>query len=88
MSPQSRKHGLSHAENLLRFRKIWIGVLLLVLLPEFFVHHHAYFEAQGIHIDASWGFHAWFGFLACVLLVLIARVLGFFLKRKDDYYDE
>ncbi|HPE58984.1 MAG: hypothetical protein KDI15_07880 [Thiothrix sp.] len=82
MIPQSRKHGLS------RFWKVWIGLLILAILPEFFVHHHAYFEDQGIHVDAWWGFYAGFGFLACVVLVLMARLSGFFLKRKDDYYDE
>lgn len=38
-------------------------------------------------IDGWLGFHAVFGFAACVVMVLVARLLGFFLKREDGYYD-
>ncbi|PCK03502.1 MAG: hypothetical protein COA42_20805 [Alteromonadaceae bacterium] len=63
-------------------------ILVLALVPEFFIHHHAHFESEGIHVDASWGFFAWFGFLACAAMVIAAKLLGFLLKRKDSYYDE
>jgi UPF0716 family protein affecting phage T7 exclusion len=33
------------------------------------------------------GFAAWFGFLACVGLVALAKALGVILKRPDTYYD-
>ena len=40
-----------------------------------------YFEADG------WlGFGALFGFLSCVAMVLIAKALGRFLKRDENYY--
>ncbi len=85
---QEKKHWLYREENL---RKLWIiqGVILvLVILPEFFVHHHAHFETQDIHVDASWGFFAWYGFATCAAMVIAAKVLGFMLKRKDSYYDD
>ena len=31
---------------------------------------------------------ALFGFLACVGMVLFAKLLGVFLKRRDDYYED
>lgn len=38
-------------------------------------------------LAADWpGFYAAFGFLACVALVVLARILGWWLKRPDDYY--
>ena len=37
-------------------------------------------------IEKSFGFGAWYGFLACVLMVLVAKVLGWLLKRPEDYY--
>jgi bacteriorhodopsin len=44
------------------------------------------------HIDHPWealfGFYGIYGFVACVLLVLIAKELRRVLMRKDRYYDE
>lgn len=62
--------------------------LALLLIAEFFVHHHPYFEAQGIHLDATFAFYGWFSLLSALVLVVLAKVLGIFLKRKDSYYDE
>jgi hypothetical protein len=39
-------------------------------------------------IDGSFGFNAWYGFATCVAMVLIAKLLGFLLKRPDTYYDD
>ncbi|MCK6370229.1 MAG: hypothetical protein L6Q83_02700 [Gammaproteobacteria bacterium] len=39
-------------------------------------------------IDAGFGFHAWYGLLACAAMVIFARLLGWFLKRPDDYYGD
>lgn len=72
-------------------KKLWwilAMILGLALVPEFFVERHAHFASEGIHLDAGWGFYAWFGFGACALMVIIAKVLGFVLKRKDTYYDD
>jgi len=67
-------------------RRLWIGfivVLALTVLAGPFVSHHAYFV-----VDGTFGFAAWFGFLACIGLILFAKVIGIFLKRPDDYYRE
>ncbi len=56
---------------------IGAGVVLIVLL-EFLV---------GGFSDFGFGFYAWFGFASCVVLIVVALALGWFLKRKDDYYD-
>lgn len=66
-------------------KKLWVGtvvVLTLTVIAEFFVKLHPHFE-----IEALFGFHALYGFLACVAMILFAKVLGFLIKRKDDYYD-
>lgn len=67
-------------------RKLWIGfivVLALTVLADAFVSHDAHFG-----IDGSFGFAAWYGFLACTGLILVAKLIGLFLKRPDDYYRE
>jgi hypothetical protein len=38
-------------------------------------------------LDGTFGFGAWYGFLSCVGLVLLAKALGGVLKRPDTYYD-
>ena len=44
------------------------------------------------HITHPWeamiGFYAFYGFVACVLLVLLAKELRKVLIRKENYYDE
>lgn len=82
------KHWLYRRQNRPRLWAIMVVILLLTLLPEFFIHHHHYFEDQGVHIDGSWGFYAWYAFASCVLLIVLAKFLGIFLKRKEDYYDD
>jgi len=87
MSEQTT-HWLYRPENR---KKLWIAqfvILALALLPEFFVHHHAHFSEQGIGIDSSWGFYAWYGFATCAAMVIGAKLIGLVLKRKDNYYDD
>jgi hypothetical protein len=67
-------------------RLLWIvfaAVLAALVLLDLVVAHHPHFE-----LEAIFGFGAWFGFLSCVALIVIAKGLGFFLKRPDSYYDE
>ena len=42
------------------------------------------------HFDVeSWlGFGAWFGFLACVLMILFSKLLGLVVKKSEDYYEK
>jgi hypothetical protein len=39
-------------------------------------------------LDTRIGFFAWYGFVTCAAMVVGAKVLGIFLKRPDDYYDD
>ena len=86
--PEGRKHWLYRSENLPKLWLIQILILVLALLPEFFLHHHPHFEESGFTLDGSFGFYAWYGFLTCAGMVALAKILGIFLKRKDTYYDE
>ena len=55
----------------------------MLLLADFVVHRHVYHEWEGL-----WGFYAGYGFVACVLLVLIAKEMRKLLMRSEDYYDD
>ena len=49
-------------------------------------HGHDDFEGiPGFHLP---GFHAAYGFISCVLLVLAATQMRRFVKRDEDYYDD
>lgn len=75
-------HWLYRPENR---RRIWIAfaiVLLATVAAGFMVDMHPHFAFE------SWpAFFAIYGFLACVVLVFGAKLLGAFLKRPDTYYD-
>ena len=88
MIEDPHKHWLYRRSSLPWLWGILIVILVISVIPEFFVHHHAYFEDQGTAIEASFGFHAWYGFITCAAMVVAAKILGVFLKRKDTYYDD
>jgi hypothetical protein len=65
-------------------RVLWIAfivVLALTVAAELAVHLHPRFR-----LERWFGFHAAWGFLSCVGMVLFANLLGLFLRRPDDYY--
>ena len=65
-------------------RGLWAGfgaALVLTLLADLLVARHPHFPVEGV-----FGFYAWYGFGTCVAMVLLAKALGWFLKRKDTYY--
>ncbi|MGW8182555.1 MAG: hypothetical protein ACWGMT_01220 [Burkholderiales bacterium] len=77
-----QQHWLTRRETI---RKLWIilvVVLALTVAAEAFVGHEAHFA-----VEAIYGFNAWFGFLACAVLIVGAKLLGVWLKRPDTYYE-
>jgi len=65
-------------------RLLWLvfaGILGLSVSAGLFVDQHAHFGIEG-----SFGFYAWYGFVTCVAMVVLAKLLGIFLKRPEDYY--
>jgi hypothetical protein len=67
-------------------RALWQAsaiVLAGLVLMDLVIDHHPRFG-----IDGVFAFAAWYGFASCVVLILLAKALGFFLKRPDTYYDE
>lgn len=55
----------------------------LTLIPELFIKREGHFG-----IDGFFGFYAVTGFLSCVVLILIAKLGGIFLKKDPNYYDD
>jgi hypothetical protein len=66
----------------------WIGLALITLLSlilEFTSHHDGGHHHWWNTIPAFW---ILFGFIGCLILILVAKILGkLLLNRKEDYYD-
>ncbi|MCF8119810.1 MAG: hypothetical protein K9L83_06350 [Deltaproteobacteria bacterium] len=83
-SPDSEKTYLfDNPRNVKRLLRIFYGSLLVLLMVELFVHKHPHFAWE------AWPeFYAVFGFVACVVLVVVAKyILRPLVKRREDYYD-
>ena len=80
--PGERAHWLVRPATV---RGLWIGfgvVLAALVLGDLLIHPYA-----GFVVDGTFGFYAWYGLGTCVAMVLFAKGLGLFLKRRDSYYD-
>ena len=60
-----------------------IVVLAITVLLQLVIKVKGYFG-----VDGWLGFGALFGFLSCVAMVLVAKVLGWVLKRDEHFYAE
>ena len=70
-------------ENVSRMLKVFYVICGLLVLADFIVHRHIYHDWEKIP-----AFYAIYGFVGCVVLVLIAREMRKVLMRSEDYYDE
>ena len=76
------KHWLTRPNTIKKLWILMIVILLLSILLQFFFPIHGHFV-----IEESFGFAAWFGFITCVLMIVLAKLLGLLIKRPDNYYD-
>jgi len=81
MSERERDHWLVRPETIRWIWRVSIAVLVITVLLQLVIKVKGYFGVDG------WiGFGAAFGFLSCLAMVLVAKGLGFVLKRDEDYY--
>ena len=67
-------------------RLLWKVFAVILALT---VAGHAVITVKGHYGIELWiGFGAAFGFLSCLAMVLVAKALGLFLKRDENYYQE
>ena len=64
--------------------RILVGVCTISVVADFFYHKHGNFAWE-----SSFGFFSVYGFVACVILVIVAKyVLRPMVMRDEDYYDD
>lgn len=70
-------------QTIKRMLLIFYAICIGLFAADFIIHRH---------VDHDWeslpGFYAIYGFVACVVLVLIATQMRKVLMRGEDYYDD
>lgn len=77
------RHWLLRARSIALLWRVFIAVLALTVLAQLLWDVHGHFG-----IDGRFGFNALYGFSSCVAMIVFAKVLGWLLKRPDDYYSD
>jgi len=81
-APDEPKYWLDHKANVDKLVRVFYAACAVLFAIDIFISRHALFEIEHIL-----GFYAIFGFVACVALVLTAKVLRLLIMRPEDYYD-
>ena len=77
-----KKYWLDDPRNVNKIVYTLYVVCALLVGADFLYHKHTHFDFE------KWlGIYGWFGFTACVGLVMAAKVMRKVLKREEDYYD-
>ena len=81
--PEEKKHLFDKPANVRRTIWMLVAVCIVSLLADLFVPRH---------VDHPWealfGFHAVYGFVACVILVLAAKEMRKLVRRGEDHYGD
>tara|TARA_B100000674_G_scaffold469250_1_gene455901 strand:- start:332 stop:577 length:246 start_codon:yes stop_codon:yes gene_type:complete len=79
----SKKHIWDNENTVKTFLKTFYVSCALLILVDFVIHRHGHISVE------EWpGFYAVYGFIACVLLVFIAKhILRPLVMKEEDYYD-
>ena len=81
MNEREPDHWLVRPETIRWIWRVSLAVLAITVLLQLVIKIKGYFG-----VDGWLGFGAAFGFLSCLAMVLVAKGLGFLLKRDEDYY--
>ena len=73
---------LDRPANPKRIRWAFYALCAVLAGLDLVVHRHAEHPWEGL-----FGFHAIYGFVACVVLVLAAKQMRRVLMRREDYYE-
>lgn len=80
---EHKKHWLVRPRTIKILWVVFAVILALTFAAGALIPIKGYFE-----VDGYFGFFAVYGFGTCVIMVVVAKALGIFLKRPDSYYDD
>ena len=82
-----KRHVWDNPKNVQIFLWSLSACCVVLLALDFVVHRHLSFEHGELPYEGWFGFHAFYGFVACVVLVLVAKQMRKVVMRDEDYYD-
>lgn len=80
---QNKQDFFDKPENIAKILKVFYVICVLLVVADFIVHRHIYHDWENIP-----AFYAVYGFVGCVVLVLIAKLMRKVLMKEEDYYDK
>ena len=83
MEPRENDAWLARPSTIRLLWRVFAVVLAVSVAAQLLFKVKGYFT-----VDGWLGFGAVFGFLSCVAMVLVAKVLGWILKRDENFYAE
>ena len=78
-----KQYFFDNPDNVKRVLRILYACCALLFALDFVIHRHVMHSWENL-----WGFYPVYGFVGCVILVLIAKWMRIFLMRPEDYYDD
>lgn len=78
-----KKHIFDDPKNVTRLLTGFYAVCALLVVADFIIHRHITVDWEKIP-----AFYAIYGFVACVVLVILAKVMRKGVMRSETYYDE
>ena len=82
MKPE-KKHLFDDPKNIKRVLHILYGCCAILVVLDFVIHRHISHSWENL-----WGFYPLYGFVGCVILVIVATWMRTFLMRDEDYYEK
>jgi len=76
-----KKYFFDNPKNVKRILYFLYGSCVLLLALDFVIHRHVVHKWENLL-----GFYPLYGFIGCVILVLVAKWMRTFLMRSEDYY--
>lgn len=70
-------------DNIQKMLKVFYILCGLLVIADFILYRKVYHSWENIP-----AFYAIYGFVGCVLLVVVAKWMRTFLMREEDYYDK
>ena len=77
-----KDHIFDNPRNVKRVLHALYGCCVFLFVLDFVIHRHIYHSWENL-----WGFYAIYGFVGCVVLVLVAKWIRKFIMRPEDYYN-
>ncbi|MFQ5994384.1 MAG: hypothetical protein ACE5K1_04770 [Acidiferrobacterales bacterium] len=79
---KERSHVFDKPENTRRTLRLLYWICAALFLVDFVYHRHVIDPWEDLL-----GFYAVYGFVACTILVLVAKQMRKVLMRREDFYD-